>query len=255
MPHLSWLVVYNFLASAFLSPLVWWGWVAWGCLALLLVAPAAGAWRLRLGRPQWLLLLALPLLFCGLLFAASLKLPMVIPRVGIFLAMPAAILLARCVMSVRGVALRFGVAAAALAAWLVPLTLYYQAPHKEDWRMAAAVAAHAPVCNGPLMFIEDTGLGLVYYQPSLLARPLYSLSVGMDQGGLVRGPDDTARKDVLNATYLHANILHLRDAAGFIAKNPHTMLTLPPAYENVLHFLPRPKVLGVTRGPLVVACY
>jgi hypothetical protein len=71
----------------------------------------------------------------------------------------------------------------------------------------------------------------------------------------MRRPDNGALRDVLNATYLHANMLHLRDAAALIAKNPHTMLTLPPAYEGVLHFLPRPKVLTLVRGPLVVACY
>jgi 4-amino-4-deoxy-L-arabinose transferase-like glycosyltransferase len=254
MPRLSLLVIYNFLASVLLSQLCWWGWVAWGCLALLMAAPILGAWRLRLSRPQWLLLLALPILFCGFLFAVSVKLPMVIPRVGIFLVMPVAILLARCIMSVRDLKLRWAVGAAGLAAWLVPLYLYYQVPNKEDWRAAAAVAAKAPVCDGPLMYVGYTGLGLIYYQPSLLARPLYSLAVDMSQGRLAIRRNDGARA-VFNAAYLHAHDLQIRDAAGFVATHPHTMLTMPLVFQNVLHFLPKPKVLGITRGQLVVACY
>jgi uncharacterized membrane protein len=255
IPPLSGLVVWNFLASALLSPLCWTGWTALVCGALLLVAPAAGAWRLRLSRPQWLLLLVLPALFCLLLFLASLKLPMVIPRVGIFLAMPAAILLARCVMSQDKWAPRWLVGVAALAAWVVPLCKYYHAPQKEDWRTAAAIAVAAPACNGPLMYVEDTGLGLVYYQPSLMARPLYSLSVGVNQRGLTREDIFYARRDILEQTYLHSNFLYLRDAAGFVAQHPHTMLVLRPVDQAVLRFMPRPKAFGLVRGPLLVTCY
>jgi hypothetical protein len=255
IPPLSPLVMWNFLASALISPLCWNGWAALGCGALLLAAPAAALWRLRLSRPQWLLLLALPALFCMLLFSASLEVPMVIPRVGIFLAMPAAILLARCVMSQRILALRWAVGAAALVAWVVPLCMYYQAPHKEDWRTAAAIAVSAPACNGPLMYVEDTGLGLVYYQPSLMARPLYSLSVGVNEHGLMREDIRYARQDILEQTYLHSSFLYLRDAVGFVGQHPHTMLVLRPADFDVLKFLPRPKAFGVVRGPLVVACF
>jgi hypothetical protein len=255
IPPLSFLVIWNFLASALISPLCWAGWRAFGCGVLLLAAPAAAFWRLRFSRPQWLLLFVLPALFCGLLFVASLDVPMVIPRVGIFLVMPVVILLARCVMSQRNLALRWAVGAAALAAWVVPLCMYYHAPQKEDWRTAAAIAVSAPACNGPLMYVEDTGLGLVYNQPSLMARPLYSLSVGVNEGGLTREDIYYARRDILEETYLHSNFLYLHDAAGFVAQHPHTMLVVRPIFYNVLRFLPRPKVLAVTRGPLVVACY
>jgi len=255
IPPLSGLVIWNFLASALISPLCWTGWTALFCGALLLVAPAAGAWRLRLSRPQILLLLALPALFCVLLFVASLKVPMVIPRVGIFLALPASILLARCVMAQDKWVLRWLVGAAALAAWVVPLCKYYHAPQKEDWRTAAMIAVSAPVCNGPLMYVQDTGLGLVYYQPSLMARPLYSLSVGVNQHGLTRDDIDDDRRDILEQTYLHSNFLYLRDAAAFVAQHPHTMLVLRPIDQAVLRFLPRPKAFGLVRGPLVVACY
>jgi hypothetical protein len=248
IPRLSPALAENFFMSVALDPQAPAGWLGWACCGGLAAVAAAGAWWLRLGRTPLLLLVVLPFLFGGLLFTASAMRPILIPRIGIFLVIPLSILLARCVVVQKSLALR-GVAA------VVPLLLYFVAPDKEDWNTAAKIAMTQPVCNGPLMYVGSSGLGLIYYQPALANRPLYALALGVAQGHLTRLNLASEQANILQATYLHSTELYLRDAPAFVAAHPHTMLVLRPPFAQVLNMLPRPAALGELHGRLLVACY
>jgi mannosyltransferase len=255
IPPLSLPSATYFLLSVVLDPQAPMGWPGWLCCGGLAAVLAAGAWWLRLGRVQALLVVVLPALFCAMLFVASGIRPILVPRVGIFLAVPLSILLARAVLSQRWPALQWVAGGVVLAAWLVPLVLYFRAPDKENWTLAAAIAVHQQACDGPLVYVGNSGMGLIYYQPSLASRPLYSLSLTLADGRLWRVPIADAQKDMLETAYLHSQFLYLRDLPALIAAHLHTMLVLRPPFASVVEMLPRPAALGELPGRLVVACY
>jgi 4-amino-4-deoxy-L-arabinose transferase-like glycosyltransferase len=253
IPAMTPAVAANFLLAVMSDPQQQ-GWVTW--LSCVLLAAAATGARGRVWRREaWLLLAVLPVLFCVLLFGASLVRPVAIPRVGLWLTMPLCILLAACVTGQRSGWLRGAAAVAVLAAWLVPLAHYVAKPGKEDWRTAALIAARQPGCDGPVMYVDNSGLGLVYYQPELAQRPLFTLSLTKVQGGFAPVPIAVKQQDILQQTYLHPNYIYLRQVPAFLAANPHTALVLLPGYEPVLGVLPAPKLAGRLAGGLTMACY
>jgi hypothetical protein len=221
----------------------------------LALALAGAVWRLRPARGQALLLIVLPALFGALLVAADFARPILLPRVGIMLAFLSSILLAFCVWRQKFRALQAAAAMAVLVAFVAQLSLYIAAPHKEDWSAAARIAMNQQACSGPVLYVGDDGIGLIYYQPALQNRPHYSMPIMFENGQFVAQPTADAQKDILQSTFLHSNYLDIRDATAFIAAHPRTMVVLRQVYAPLVNILPRPTAFGLLRGGLVVTCY
>jgi hypothetical protein len=255
IPPLSPAQISFFLLSVLVGPNAPPGWPGLCCGGALALVAAGAAWWLRPTRAQAMLLLVLPVLFAALLIAADAVRPILLPRVGILLALLFSILLANCVPRQKFAALRVLAAALVLAAWAVQLSLYVAAPHKEDWNTAAQIAMNQPACSGPLLYVSDDGIALIYHQPALKKRPLYAMPIMAENGQLVAQPFADVQSDILQTTFLHSNFLDIRAAPSFITAHPHTMIVLRQVYAPVINVLPRPTAIGMLRGGLVVACY
>jgi mannosyltransferase len=252
IPLLTWPQARYFLSFVVLGPVAPAGWACWLGLAAVL---AASCRRLGLARAQFLLLVVMPLLFLGIFFAVTAMRPILVPRLAIWLAIPMSILLARAVLRQKYAALRWAAAAIVAASWLVPLGSYFARPGKEDWRTAAAVATKVPQCAGPILYAGNTGLGMIYYNPALGRRPLYSVSMTLMNGVPVAVPVTYLQPDELQTAFLHSQYLTVSDVPGFLSHHPHSMLVLRPVFVGLVLQLPRPTVLGELKGHLVVACY
>jgi hypothetical protein len=189
-----------------------------------------------------------------MLFAITAVRPILLPRFVVWLAMPLCILLAVGVMRQRGW-IRAVAGLVVLAVWLFTLWGYVTAPGKEDWQLAARIAANQPGCSGPVVTFNTDALGLIYYQPALAQRPLFAIPMQVSARGYVAEPINGLQQDVLERNYLHSDFMYLRQVPPFVAARPHTILVMRPNYAPLLRVLPRPVLAGVLPGGLVVACY
>jgi hypothetical protein len=233
------------------------GWPGLACASVLALMIVGAAWRPQLVRGQALLLLAMPALLCALLFAAAAARPILIPRIGIFLPVPLSILLAHVVTRQKFLPARAIAGLTVLAALLAPLSLYLAAPGKEDWDTAARIAMTQPACSGPVLYVGDTALWMIYYQPALARRPLYDWPLRLRPNNAASAPatNEPDVSTILHTVYLPPNFIDTKGAAALIAAHPHTMLVLPQLFASAVNLLPRPLAFGVLRGGLVVACY
>lgn len=198
------------------------------CAALSLVAGGSLP-RLRLGREQVGLLVLIPSLFCLAVVLVSIHRPILLPRVGAWLVAPLCLLLARAAMSQPAGFRRMVACGTCLLVCLSWLVHYHCCYERDDWRAAARLLADEARCGGPVVSQSANALGLVYYEPLLADRDLYSLrpSSGDPLSVEERLAELTLPQKTLTADHLEAFLrdhpraalaLRVRTARGTVAR-------------------------------------
>lgn len=119
--------------------------------------------------PQGVILVFAPVAFYAALVTVSVWKPMLMPRYGTWLTIPFSLLLATAAFGYGRHASRWLVAGS-LAGHAVILLLQFLTVSREDWRAAAQDVGRNAACQGPVLTLNASGLGLVYYAPSTLNR-------------------------------------------------------------------------------------
>jgi hypothetical protein len=213
--------------------------------AILIVSGCAIA-ATKLDRWQSGPLIWIPVAFCLLIVGSSFWRPILVPRVSAWLAIPVCLLLARLVTSQATFARGAASAAVALFIFVGALGAYF-ARSKEDWRGAARMVASDPRCGGPIVFGRDSGLGLVYYQPSLNSRSFQAAPEYAD--------DARTASFALAEIVLHPAVLDAEAVPSFVRDHPRAALVLrSPSLTTTTPFPPALARAEFT-GELTVACF
>jgi hypothetical protein len=191
---------------------------------LLVLAAGLRAWvRSRPDRVEVGLLVLLPATFCVTLIGVSAVRPLLLARVGVWLALPLCLLLARAVTLQPTPTRRGAAGAAALAAFLFGTGTYYLnpgveswSPGGEDWSQAGGFIASDARCDGPILYAGPYALGVFYYQPDLFDRPVYTIE-WPDQ-------DPGTAAAILARRVLRSGLLTPDEVASFAGAHPHTVV-------------------------------
>jgi len=218
---------------------------------LLLGAPlvaifCSALFRFRLNRVQLGLLVLLPAIFCDIVVGVSFSRPLLLPRTAVWLTTPLCVLLARAATVQPTAWRRAAVVATALAVFIGALAQYFWSYHKEDWRTAAHLAAAEPQCSGPIIFVQEYGAGLTYYQPRLASRPLILLKTEWD----LRTP-----AYALASRLPHTEILPVSELGSFLKDHPYSVLALRGPRRPLLDSLGPPRLRAELGGGVTVSCF
>jgi 4-amino-4-deoxy-L-arabinose transferase-like glycosyltransferase len=211
--------------------------------ASLLVLLLSALFRLRLTRDQFGLLVLLPVTFLLIVVAVSLKHPILLTRIGIWLIIPICILLARAATVQAAPWHRLGYTAALLLIFLGLLAEYYRNYQKENWREAARVVAFNPACGGPIVAV-GIPVGITYYQPLVTSRARIWL----------KRPDDGVGY-ALAAKALQPEIVEVGALAEFLRNHPRAALVLRARDRGLLDPLDAPRIHLEVGGGLTVSCF
>ena len=151
-----------FLCSLLTYPGMPFNVVALIACAVLGLALATSPSSFKLDRRQFGLLILLPSLFLALAIGVSLKRPILLPRIGLWLTIPLCLALAKAVCAHETASRRMISGAACVAVFMLTLASYFVDYRKEDWRAAAHLATTDPRCDGPVLF-ADVFIALLYF--------------------------------------------------------------------------------------------
>ena len=212
----------------------------------------AGARRWRPNRTQVAILVIAPATFVLLLVATSLSRPVLISRVAVWLLVPFCLLLARAVTLQR--AARWTIVTAGLASGACLIAAAHQQLwyDREGWPEAAAAISDAPQCAGPVLFGDAYGLGLVYYQAALAARPFNTVPADP------RAP--LTAELALTDMVMHPQTLEGPQLETFVKAHPGTAFLVRDHYLYIAPQQVRPLLAAAPYranlpGGLVLACF
>lgn len=145
-------------------------------LAVLAIAGWGWSRRYRPLSPQLWLLVAIPVIAASALVMVSLTRSLIVPRYAAWLLTPVLLAVAAGMDALPRRVWTRGLFSIVVIGSASALAAQFRTREKEDWRSLAAILEHEPACRGPLAFDQDSPpLGLAYYDPSLLRRPLWRL--------------------------------------------------------------------------------
>ena len=178
--------------------------------------------------------------------AVSVKRPILLPRIGLWLTIPLCLGLAGAVCEHEAASCRTISGAACAAVFGLTLTSYFVDYRKEDWRAAAHFAATDPRCAGLVVF-SDVYLPLLYYQPSIASRAFYAADAKWEELNALQLTltQDKVKPNVIDPTMLKA----------FLSIHPRAFLAVRRASENLLDAAPAPSFRANLPGGLTVACF
>ena len=223
------------------------GVVEQGAVAVLLIVLAAALPWIRLDRVQFGLVVLVPAVFSLILIGASVSRPILLSRVGVWLTIPLCLLFARAATVQPTVWRRTAAVTVSLLILLSALGHYFLKHQNEDWSGAVRMVALEPKCEGPIIFVRGSGLGLIYYKPSLMTRSLYIAKE--------KDTDPATASFLLAEQVVHPRIINVGALADFVRTHPLAALVLRLAFLKMTDPLQHPLVRAEFHGGLIVSCF
>ena len=209
----------------------------------------------RLWRPdatQIAVLVVTPATFVLSLAVTSVSRPVFISRVAVWLLVPFCLLLARAITLQRTARLTIVTAGLAAGACLIAGAHQQLCYDREGWSKAATAINDSPQCAGPVLFGDAYGLGLVYYQAALAARPYYTVP----SDPLAPLTAELALTDMV----MHPQTLEGPRLEAFIKTHPGTAFLVRDHYlyvapQQVRPLLAQAPYRVTLPGGLVLSCF